>query len=318
MPPMALEPPLMPQLAKSQKVLPEGPGWVYEPKWDGFRVIVFKTGDSVFLQSRNNRGLNRYFPEVVSQVAALAENRLVVDAEIVVFSGHKQRFDLLSQRVHPAESRVRKLSTETPATLIAFDLLENDEGSFLGEPFHARRKRLEQTLESHWLTPSSSEPSVARSWLSPGYEGVIAKQADAPYKPGERVGMVKVKRLRTADTVVVGLRLAKDSSGLGSLILALYDDRGELSVVGHSSGFNKKLKRDLLAAVEPYRTHETHTPEPSRFSQLQSPWEKLEPTLVCEVSFDHVSEGRIRHGASFMRFRDDKDPSECGMEQLDG
>jgi ATP-dependent DNA ligase len=315
---MALEPPLMPQLAKSEKVLPEGPGWVYEPKWDGFRVIVFKTGDSVFLQSRNNRGLNRYFPELVSQIAALSENHLVLDAEIVVFSQQKQRFDLLSQRVHPAESRVRKLSAETPATLIAFDLLENDEGSFMNEPFYVRRERLEQTLESHWLTPSSSEPSTARSWLSPGYEGVIAKQADAPYKPGERVGMVKVKRLRTADAVVVGLRLAKDSSGLGSLILALYDDRGELSVVGHSSGFNRKLKRDLLDAVEPYRTHETYTPEPSRFSQLQSPWEKLDPTPVCEVSFDHVSEGRIRHGASFLRFRDDKDPSECGLEQLNG
>jgi ATP-dependent DNA ligase len=315
---MALEPPLLPQLAKSASELPEGPGWVYEPKWDGFRVIVFKDGDSVFLQSRNKRELNRYFPEVVSAVAALAEKRLVLDGEIVVFSEGTQRFDLLSQRVHPAESRVKKLSAETPATLIAFDLLENDKGSFVQEPFHVRRAELEATLDADWLTPSTTQTDTARGWLAPGYEGVIAKAGDAPYKPGERVGMVKVRRQRTADTVVVGLRLAKDSSGLGSLILALYDDTGELCVVGHSSGFNRKLKKDLLAEVEPYRTHETHMPEPSRFSQLQSPWEKLVPKLVCEVTFDHVTERRIRHGASFQRFRYDKDPYECGLEQLSG
>jgi ATP-dependent DNA ligase len=315
---LPLKPPIKPQLAKSAKELPEGDQWRYEPKFDGFRTIVFRDGDDVQLQSRNGRPMNRYFPEIVEQVLELPDKRLVIDGEMIVVVDGVQEFDLLSQRIHPAASRVQRLREETPAGLVAFDILAQDDEVLCPLPYEERRERLAAVIaDPVELTPMTPGREDAGQWLTGTSEGVIAKQADAPYLPGERKGMMKIKRVRTADTVVAAFRFGKEEGTVGSLILGLYDDEGQLHVVGHTSGFRAKEKRELLAKLEPYRTGERGSGEPSRWkSDEELVWEGLRPELVVEVAFDHITGQRIRHGAKLLRWRDDKDPSECDLSQL--
>jgi ATP-dependent DNA ligase len=315
---LPLSPPIAPQLARSAKQLPEGDDWRYEPKWDGFRTIVFRDGDEIQLQSRNGRPMNRYFPDVVEQVAKLPGGRLVLDGEMVVIVKGVQEFDLLSQRIHPAASRVERLARETPAQFVAFDLLAEGARALLELPYEERRERLAAVVGAPVeLTPCTAELDDAGQWLTGSSEGVIAKQAQAPYRPGERTGMVKVKRVRTADAVVQAFRFGKEEGTVGSLILGMYDDGGELHVVGHTSSFRAKQKRELLELLEPYRTHEQGSGEPSRWkSDEELVWEGLRPELVVEVEFDHITGNRIRHGARFKRWREDKGPRECLISQL--
>jgi ATP-dependent DNA ligase len=315
---LPLKPPVQPQLAKSSKELPAGDGWRYEPKFDGFRTIVFRDGDEVHLQSRNGRPMNRYFPDVVEQVLELPHDRLVLDGEMIVVVDGIQEFDLLSQRIHPAASRVERLRTETPASLVAFDLLAEDDEVLCPLPYEERRERLKAVVaDPVELSPMTPDLDSAGEWLTGTSEGVIAKEADAPYRPGERTGMCKIKRVRTADAVVAAFRFGKEEGTVGSLILGMYDDDGELHVVGHTSSFRAKQKRELLELLEPYRTHERGSGEPSRWkSDEELVWEGLRPELVVEVAFDHITGNRIRHGAKLLRWRDDKEPGECHISQL--
>ena len=311
---LPLRPPVLPQLAKSQKALPLGEGWVYEPKWDGFRSIAFVDGGKVHLQSRNGKALTRYFPEL-----AFPEGRYVLDGEIVLFDAQgRQDFDALGQRIHPADSRVQMLAEQTPTRFIAFDLLSSDDELLLELPQRERRARLEQLVDAPVdLTPASEDPADAQPWLQ-GAEGVIAKRQEAPYRPGERVGMVKIKRLRTIDAVVRGWRPGKEEGTVGSLNLGLYAEDGRLREVGHTSGFTAKQKRELPAFLAPYETGERFHGAPSRWNnQRELEGVALRPELVVEVTFDHTSNERIRHGAKILRWREDKDPRECTMEQLD-
>ena len=303
-----MSPPVLPQLAKSASQLPQGERWAYEPKWDGFRALAFVDGDAVHLQSRNGKDLTRYFPEIV-----FPPGRYVLDGELVASS-----FDTLGQRIHPAKSRVDRLAAETPATYVAFDLLAEDDEVLLVLAFLERRARLEaRDLGAARLTPMVRTPAEAEIWLHEE-EGVIAKEADAAYSPGERVGMVKIKRVRTIDAIVLGWRPGKEEATVGSIILGLHDADGRLREVGHSSGFKAKEKRDLVGALAPYETGERGTGEPSRWNSARDlAWVKLRPELVVEVTFDHVSDGRIRHGAKVKRWREDKSPAECTIDQLD-
>jgi len=311
---LPLSPPFAPQLARSRAALPEGPEWAYEPKWDGFRAIAFVDDEETFLQSRNGRPLSRYFPEV-----AFAKGRYVLDGELVILGKRgRQDFDALQMRLHPAESRVRKLAAEMPATFVAFDLLALGDELLLERPFEERRAELERlVVEPTALTPWTRKPRDAQKWLK-GAEGVVAKELGAPYRPGERTGMVKIKRVRTIDCVVTGWREGKEKRTVGSLILGLYDEDGELVVVGHTSGFKAKEKRELPKLLAPYETGERGSAEPSRWTAGRDlEWIGLRPELVCEVTFDHVTGKRIRHGAAFKRWRDDKKPGDCTIDQLD-
>ena len=317
---LPLKPPVKPQLARPSKDLPEGDGWRFEPKWDGFRTIVFRDGGDVRLQSRNGKPMNRYFPEITPDVLTLSGERLVLDGELIVVVDGIQEFDLLGQRIHPAASRVEMLSQKTPAAFVAFDLLAEDDEKLIDLPYTARRERLESVVDGRGpvqLTPMTDDPAGARGWLTGQSEGVIAKDAAAPYQPGERTGMLKIKRIRTADTVVAAFRFGKEEGTVGSLILGLYDDDGHLHVVGHTSGFTAKQKRELVDVLEPYRTHERGSGGPSRWkSDEDLVWEGLRPELVAEVAFDHITGPRIRHGAKFKRWRSDKAPKECRIDQL--
>ena len=311
---LPLSPPVLPQLAKTARALPTGDGWVYEPKWDGFRAIAFVDGGEVHLQSRNGRPLTRYFPEL-----AFPEGRYVLDGEIVLFDADgRQDFDALGQRIHPAESRINMHAEQTPTRFIAFDLLAQGDDVLLELPQAERRDRLAQLVAKPVdLTPSTEDPDEAQPWLQHA-EGVIAKRQDAPYKPGERVGMTKIKRVRTIDAVVMGWRPGKEENTLGSLILGLYDEAGRLRGVGHSSGFKAAEKRELPGRLAPYETGERGMGDPSRWSnERELEWVALRPVLVVEVTFDHVSNGRIRHGTKVSRWRDDKDPKEWLLAQLE-
>ena len=310
---LPLAPPLLPQLARTAKTLPTGDGWAYEPKWDGFRAIAFVDGDEVYLQSRNGRPLTRYFPEL-----AFPAGRYVLDGEIVLFDDQgRQDFDALGQRIHPAESRIRMLAEQTPTRFIAFDLLADGDDALLELPQHERRSRLEKRVGAPVdLTPTVFDPRGAQEWLE-GAEGVVAKELAAPYRPGERTGMLKIKRVRTIDAVVMGWRPGKEEGTVGSLILGLYDDAGELRTVGHTSGFSAKEKRELPAKLAPYETGERGKGDPSRWaSDRELEWIELRPELVVEINFDHTSNDRIRHGAKISRWREDKPPAECRTEQL--
>jgi ATP-dependent DNA ligase len=315
---LPLEPPLSPQLALSRKELPAGDEYCYEVKLDGFRCLAFVDGDEVFLQSRNGRPLGRYFPELV-----FPAGRYVLDGEIVVrdADGHED-FDALGQRVHPAESRVRRLSVETPAVYVAFDLLAHGDETLLESPFTERRAALEGLIDGGEfvgapveLMQTAATAQEARRWLADA-EGAIAKERAAPYRPGERKGMVKVKRVRTIDAVLVGWRPGKEPDTVGALILGLYDG-GELRVVGHCSGLSAAEKRRLVGFLAPYETGERGSADPSRWSSgKELEWIALRPELVVEIDFDHVSSGRIRHGAKLRRWREDKPPAECTFAQL--
>jgi ATP-dependent DNA ligase len=316
--PLPLQPPIAPQLARSAKELPTGDGWLYEPKFDGFRTIVFRDGDDVHLQSRNGKPMNRYFPEVVEAVGRMENERLVMDGEIIVVVDGVQEFDLLGQRIHPAESRVRMLSEQWPAAYVAFDLLAEGDEDLMAVPLGERRERLLAAVgKPIEVTPATDDRDAAGQWLTGTSEGVVAKKVACPYMPGERAPMVKIKRVRTADLVVAAFRFGKEEGTLGSLILGAYDDDGQLHVVGHTSGFKAKEKREFVGLLEPYRTYERGSGEPSRWkSDEELVWEGLRPELVVEVNFDHITGNRIRHGAKFVRWRPDKDPHECKLEQL--
>lgn len=311
---LPIKPPVLPQLARPRAGLPDDEGWAFEPKYDGFRCIAFVDGDEVHLQSRNGKPLNRYFPDLT-----FAPGRYVLDGEIVVRDADgREDFDALGQRIHPAASRVAMLAEKTPAALIAFDLLARDDDVLMELAFSERREALEALVSDPVeLTPCVGTPAEAEQWLQDA-EGVIAKQTDALYLPGERKGMVKVKRLRTLDAVVRGWRPGKQEGTVGALILGLYTPDGELREVGHVSGFRAKQKRELVDFLAPYETGERGSGEPSRWSAGRDlEFVLLRPELVVEVSYDHTSAGRIRHGAKLLRWREDKDPRECTVDQLD-
>jgi ATP-dependent DNA ligase len=315
---LPLSPPVKPQLALSRKELPAGEDYCYEIKLDGFRCLAFVDGSDVFLQSRNGRPLGRYFPELV-----LPPGRYVLDGEIIVRGADgREDFDALGQRIHPAVSRVQRLAGETPAVYVAFDLLALEDESLLELPFSERRAALERMLGGHGFDAAPVElmQTVARAedaatWLEHA-EGAIAKERSAPYRPGERKGMVKVKRVRTIDAVLVGWRPGKEPETVGALILGLYDG-DELRVVGHCSGLSAAEKRRLVGFLAPYESGERGSADPSRWSAGKDlEWIALRPELVVEIDFDHVSAGRIRHGAKLRRWREDKPPRECTYEQL--
>ncbi len=310
---LPLKPPIEPQLARSGKELPLGEQWAYEPKFDGFRAIAFVDGEQFTIQSRSGKPLERYFPEL-----RFPPGRYVVDGEIVIDAadGHED-FGALQQRIHPAESRINMLAEQTPARYVAFDLLARDDEELLALSFGERRSALEELTKSGIdLTPLTRDPEGTTDWLRDG-EGVVAKELGAPYRPGQRKGMVKVKRVRTIDAVVVGYRPGKEEGTVGSLILGLYDADGKLHVVGHSSGLKAAEKRALVASLEPYETGERGSGDPSRWqSERELEWISLRPELVVEVTFDHASGGRIRHGTRILRWRDDKPPADCRLEQM--
>jgi len=310
---LPLKPPIEPQLARSKPELPLGEQWAYEPKYDGFRAIVFVDGDEVLIQSRAGKPLGRYFPEL-----SFPAGRYIADGEIVIDGrgdGEREDFGALQQRIHPAESRIQMLAEQTPARFIGFDLLAREDESLLELPFRDRRAALEQ-IEGVELTPLVDTPEDAEPWLRSG-EGVVAKETDAPYRPGSRKGMVKIKRLRTIDAVVAGYRPGKEPGTVGSLILGLYDDAGKLHVVGHSSGLNAREKRALVDRLAEYETGERGRGDPSRWqSERELEWISLRPELVVEITFDHASGGRIRHGTKIVRWREDKPPRECRLDQM--
>jgi ATP-dependent DNA ligase len=310
---LPLKPPIEPQLARSRATLPVGEEWVYEPKYDGFRAIAFVDGEECMIQSRSGKPLSRYFPEL-----SFPRGRYILDGEIVIDDADGlQDFDALQNRIHPAASRIQMLSEQTPARYVAFDLLARDDESLLERPLAERRSALEQLVSDPVaLTPLTNDSSEAEPWLHRG-EGVVAKDCRAPYRPGQRTGMVKVKRVRTIDAVVVGYRPGKDPDTVGSLILGLYDPDGKLHVVGHSSGLRAGEKRALVERLEPYETGERGHGDPSRWkNEKELEWISLRPELVVEVTFDHTSGGRIRHGTKILRWREDKPPRECLLEQM--
>jgi ATP-dependent DNA ligase len=328
---LPVTPPLPPMEARSTDVVPEG-RWVYEPKWDGFRCLVFRDHSAVVLQSKSAKPLGRYFPDVVDAVRGVRARQFVLDAELLVPRGDDVAFDLLLQRIHPAESRVRRLARETPAWLVVFDLLaRGSTRSLLDRPLSERRARLEEFADAYlgdvdrlYLTPATDDPAVARRWLDEltGVDGVMAKDPAREYASGARDAMWKVKRRRTADCVVGGFRYSKNE-GVGSLLLGLHDDAGLLHHVGFCSSFNAEERVRLLEVVEPLIEEPGFTGSrpggPSRWStERSSRWQPLRPDLVVEVGYDHFTDGRFRHGTRLERWRPEKAPRQCTLEQVQG
>jgi ATP-dependent DNA ligase len=329
---LSLRFPYPPMEAESVPTLPVGREWQYEPKWDGFRCLAFRDGESVRVQSKAGKPLGRYFPDVVEALAGLSARRFVLDGEIVIPVNGRLSFDELLLRVHPAASRVRTLVEAHRARLVVFDLLLDDRGrSLVGLTLAERRKRLEAFAKRYFprgrtivLSPASRRVRTARDWLAGGggdLDGVVAKRLSLPYRSGERDGMVKVKRRRTADCVVGGYRYASRGGGIGSLLLGLYDGEGRLNHVGFCSSLAASERRGLREKLERLRRPPGFTGRapggPSRWSTERSAkWEPLAPQLVVEVQYDHVSNGRFRHGTGFVRWRPDKAPKQCTMEQL--
>ncbi|MDT7537550.1 MAG: hypothetical protein QOI82_1135 [Actinomycetota bacterium] len=331
-------PPVQPMLAKSVPEVPEGPGFLYEPKWDGFRCIVFRDGDEVELGSRNEKPLTRYFPEVVEAVKAQLPERCVVDGEIVIATGNRLDFEALQQRIHPAASRVKMLAETTPAAFVAFDVLALGDEDLTGRPQSERRERLEQALAGAappvHLTPATDDPAVAKEWFAvfegAGLDGVVAKPTQATYQQDKRT-MFKIKHVRTADVVVAGYRLHKSGPVVGSLVLGLYDDDGRLQHVGVAASFPMKRRAELIDELAPYVTEDAHPwtgedkPERHPNQSAGSRWNNgkdlsftpLRPELVCEVGYDHMEGTRFRHTAQFKRWRPDRTPESCTYEQLE-
>jgi len=308
--------------------LPEGKGWQFEPKWDGFRCLARRDGDEVTLTSKSGKPLARYFPEVAEMLRGLKTRQFLLDGELIIPVGDALSFDALQLRLHPAESRVRKLAKETPAELMAFDLLELDGRSLTELPLSKRREMLEQFFARNeapalQLSPMTCDRNVAIGWLERSggaLDGVIAKRADQDYRSGERA-MIKVKQQRTADCVVGGFRYAEKKKVVGSLLLGLYDDQGLLNHVGFTSAIpsaeRPALTSDLEALIEPPGFTGSAPGGPSRWNTARSmAWEPLKPVLVVEVRYDQVTGRRFRHGTGFVRWRPDKDPKQCTFEQL--
>ena len=325
--------PIEPMLAKLTDELPTGDRWLYEPKWDGFRAIVFRGADDVFIQSRDLRPLDRYFPELHEALLRALPKNCVIDGEIVIAAAGGLDFDALQLRLHPAESRAAKLARETPASFVAFDLLEAGGKSLLLAPQSERRERLEKLLAEVgppvYLTPVTRDRKLALEWLrhfeGAGLDGVIAKPAGLPYMPGKRA-MIKVKHARTAECVVAGFRWYKREAGaVGSLLLGLYDDAGVLHHVGVTSSFTMAARKALAEELGPLRTAMEKHPwknaeigAQSRWSAGKDlSWEPLRIERVCEVKYDHMQGDRFRHAAIFLRWRPDKPPRECTYEQLE-
>ncbi|HZQ22038.1 MAG TPA: ATP-dependent DNA ligase [Terriglobales bacterium] len=329
---LPIQPPFPPEDAKSVSEIPRGQGWQYEPKWDGFRCLAFRSDQQVLLQSKAGQPLARYFPEVVAALTALPQKTFVIDGEIVIFSGGHLSFDDLLMRIHPAASRIRKLSAQTPGMLMCFDLLVDEAGKRLTElSLQERRARLERFFEEVprqspiRLSPASPEYSQAERWMGElgpmGLDGIIAKRLDETYRSGERTAMVKIKRIRTADCVLGGFRYAEKGGGIGSLLLGLYNDQKQLDHVGFCSSFNAEQRQELKTTVEPLigpPGFTGHAPGGlSRWSTKRSmEWQPLQPKLVCEVQYDHFSGARFRHGTKFLRWRPEKKPSQCTFEQV--
>ena len=328
---MPLKPPIPPMEATSADAIPAGPEWQYEPKWDGFRCLVFRRGDKVELQSKAGKPLTRYFPDVIESVQALSAKRFVLDGEIVVPHGRAFSFDDLLQRIHPAASRIAKLAEETPALLIVFDLLEDERGhALLDLPLAERRLKLEAFTKKNAhgdrvrLSPATTRLSDAKGWLrqvGATLDGIVAKRRDAPYAAGTRDAMVKVKNYRSADCVVGGFRYGTNSELVGSLLLGLYDDAGLLHHVGFTSSIARTEKATLTARLERLKGGPGFTGNtpggPSRWSTERSAeWVPLKRKLVVEVCYDHFSGERFRHGTRLMRWRPDKAPEQCTMDQV--
>lgn len=323
--------PLPPMEATTADALPAGGGWQYEPKWDGFRCLAFRDGNSVRLQSKSGQPLERYFPEVVERLFGMSRRRFVLDGELAVPVGTSLSFDNLLQRIHPAQSRILKLAEEHPAWLVVFDLLADGDTVLLEKPLEERRARLEQFIKRRGasgtgivLSPASLKLADAEKWLSVSggaLDGVIAKRLRIPYMSGDRSGMVKIKRHRTADCVVGGFRYGSKTKVVGSLLLGLYDKAELLHHVGFTSSFKAAERKALTAKIEKLRGGPGFSGRapggPSRWSTDRSgEWEPLKPQLVVEVSYDHFSQGRFRHGTKFLRWRPDKAPQQCTMEQV--
>jgi ATP-dependent DNA ligase len=341
-------PPLAPMLSSAAEALPAGEGWQFEPKWDGFRTLVFRDGDQILLQSRDERPMNRYFPELAAPLAATLPERSVVDGEIVIVRADGLDFEALLLRIHPAASRVKLLSAQSPASFVAWDLLALGDEDLRDAPLAARRSRLEQVLATAappvHLSPATRDRALAEDWFrrfeGAGLDGVMAKRLDEPYRPGERT-MLKVKHARTADCVVAGFRWHKKGPGtmVGSLLLGLYDDDHTLHHVGVAAAFTNAARRQLVAELAPLREHalDNHPWRDWAVAQEEASaagqrlpgatsrwnrgkdlsWEPLRPERVCEVAYDHMQGSRFRHAAQFLRWRPDKRPRDCRYDQLE-
>ncbi|MBV9233224.1 MAG: ATP-dependent DNA ligase [Candidatus Eremiobacteraeota bacterium] len=319
--------------AQSVAALPDETGFQFEPKWDGFRALCFRDGDSVALQSKSGQPLARYFPEVTAAALAVKTPRFVLDGEIVVPVEDRLDFDQLLQRIHPAATRIAMLAKEYPAIYVVFDLLFDDRGEKLhARPLAERRPLLEKFAKKYLrdsarfkLSPATTDRATVAKWyksVGGALDGIIAKRLDIPYSSGDRKGMMKIKRLRTADCVVGGYRTSSDGSSLGSLLLGLYTDDGDLDYVGFTSGFSAAEKQSLfkrLAAMKAGASFTSRIPGgPSRWNRgKETAWVPVRPEIVLEVEFDHVSGGRFRHGTRPLRFRPEKAPRQCTMDQLD-
>jgi ATP-dependent DNA ligase len=343
-----IEPPIEPMLAKPQPAIPTGPGWRYEPKWDGFRALVFRDGPEVYIQSRDLKPLNRYFPELEEPLRAVGKpkDRFVLDGEIVIATDGELNFDALLLRIHPAASRVAMLAEATPSSYVAFDLLARGARDFRGRPFGDRRAELEKLLanpsESVHLTPATDDPKTAQHWFEvfegAGLDGVVAKPVTGPYVPGKRE-MVKIKHQRTADCIVAGFRWHKNGPGtmVGSLLLGLFDDAGALQSVGVTSSFTEARRRELVDELAPWRKDALKKHPWKAWKEAEAAWEgqrmpgatsrwnrgkdlswePLRPERVVEVAYDHLQGDRFRHATTFVRWRPDRKPRSCRYDQLE-
>ena len=343
---LPFDPPVAPMLAKLTSDIPRGDDWLYEPKWDGFRAIIWRGRDETTIISRDGRPFNRYFPELIPAFEVAFPKPCVVDGEIVIAGDRSLEFDSMLLRIHPAASRVKMLSEQTPSSFVAFDILAEGKKDLRNTPLEERRARLEAAADAGQipgdatrehvldtlrpapkvaLTPHTQDADLAASWFEiyegAGLDGVIAKRKDLLYLPGDRA-MAKIKHQRTADCVVGGYRLAKSGDGIGSLLLGLYDDSKTLHYVGHTSSFKAERRKELLEELQPLVGGESfgggRSPGgPSRWAAAaEKTWVSLEPKLVCEVSFDYLQGERFRHAARFLRWRDDKQPKSCTFEQI--
>ena len=329
---MLLKPPLPPMEARSVEEIPAGAGWQYEPKWDGFRCIAFRDGEQIYLQSKAGQPLARYFPDITVALSHLPEHRFVVDGELVVPVGDALSFDELQLRLHPAASRVQKLAKVHPATFIVFDLLAENGKSYLTEPLRERRQLLEKFARMNFrsakalrLSPATTDYNIAREWFGKAggdLDGIVAKRLDSTYASGERTAAVKVKQIRTADCVVGGFRYARATRQLGSLLLGLYGEDRLLHHVGFTSAFKASERRALTKKFEALKKLPGFTGSapggPSRWStERTGEWEPVDPKVVVEVAYDHFTGGRFRHGTKLLRWRPDKAPRQCTMDQVE-